>query len=101
VTSDPSKAVGKVFQVVLAFGEQDRGAPFGQRARDVSQDEPVAVLVRRQRRVEGLDPIEGFLAAGAKRRLADDQAVVERPPSRIAASVNRKAPGPSCISAIG
>ena len=91
VASDPSKEVGKVFQVVLAFGEQDRRAPFGQRARDVSQDEPVAVLVSRQCRVERLDPIEGFLATGAKHRLADHQAVIERPPSRIAAGVNRKA----------
>ena len=91
MASDPSKEVGKVFQVVLAFGEQDRRAPFGQRARDVSQDEPVAVLVSRQCRVERLDPIEGFLATGAKHRLADHQAVIERPPSRIAAGVNRKA----------
>jgi hypothetical protein len=61
VASDPSKAVGKVFEVILAFSEQDRRAPFGQRGGDVSQDEPVAMLVSRQCRVERLDSIEIFL----------------------------------------
>jgi hypothetical protein len=45
VASDPAKTVGKVFQVVLAFSEQDRGAPFGQRGSDGWPCSPARLMI--------------------------------------------------------
>src|SRR5439155_19398103 len=85
------KAGGKGLKMVLAFGEQDRRAAFSQRGRDVIQDETVALLVGCQRGVERLYAVDGHRATGAECGLTDDQPQMERPPSRLAPSVDGKA----------
>jgi len=72
----------KGFEMVLALGEQDRRASFGERAPYVVQDETVAVLVGCPFGVERLDAIDGHRAIATEGGLSNDQPMVEWPARR-------------------
>jgi hypothetical protein len=93
VTGGVLKVGGKGRKMILALGEQDGRTSRCERGPHVIYDQAVAAVIHRQVGVERLDATPGYRAIAAKRRLADDQTVFERPAGGLAPGVDGEAKG--------
>jgi hypothetical protein len=86
-------AFREVLEMITAFSEVDRGAPFAQRFEHVAEDHPIARFIGRQDSVELLDARVLAQLREAEPRLPNEKSMLERTCRGVPLGFHREAHG--------